>query len=102
MSTSEAKPRLRYGRDYLLQLRMHPLSIQRPKNLAEFEMAKEKLYLNQINSIAMFPNKHLLPTNVSSDILHSFVNLENSKNILRQHRALPSYFPTYYPLYASS
>ncbi|XP_035221735.1 uncharacterized protein LOC118194673 isoform X2 [Stegodyphus dumicola] len=96
MSTAEAKPHLQYGRDYLLQLRMHPLSIQRPKKLADFEMAKEK-----INSTAMFPNKNL-PTNVSSDILHSFVNLENSKNILRQRRTLTSYFPKYYPLYPSS
>ena len=34
-----------YNRDILLQLRLHPLSLQKPRELPEMEVVKDKVYV---------------------------------------------------------
>ncbi|GFS94946.1 uncharacterized protein NPIL_435541 [Nephila pilipes] len=79
----------KYGRDYLLQLRMHPCSLQKPNNLTNHEIVKDKLYLHQLN-FAIESQNGISPCAYSEDI-HMPLKPDH-ETMFRYHHSLPDCF----------
>ncbi|CAL1268509.1 unnamed protein product [Larinioides sclopetarius] len=79
----------KYGRDYLLQLRLHPLSLQKPDNLKNHDIVKEKLYLHQLNFGTGSQNAH---TSYPCSYTDFQMPLKDSENVLRYHHSIPECF----------
>ncbi|XP_055937453.1 uncharacterized protein LOC129966874 isoform X2 [Argiope bruennichi] len=77
----------KYGRDYLLQLRLHPFSLQKPDNLKNHDIVKEKLYLHQLNFGNGSQNTHLSQPCTYPDFP---MPLKDPENILRYHHSIPN------------
>ncbi|XP_071033985.1 putative leucine-rich repeat-containing protein DDB_G0290503 isoform X1 [Parasteatoda tepidariorum] len=89
----------KYGRDYLLQLRMHPLSLQKPQNLPIMEIVKDRLYLHQIDSMAS-PGGDESQYHHYTDDMYAFMKHDNAYKRFSQ-RSSPGYTSRSCPEYAS-
>lgn len=89
-STTQNAAERKYGRDYLLQLRLHPFSLQKPSNLKMHEIVKDKLYLQQLN-FAIESQNSTLPCPYSDD-LHMSLKPDH-ETLFRYHHSIPDCFP---------
>ncbi|GBM41437.1 hypothetical protein AVEN_129629-1 [Araneus ventricosus] len=85
-TTSRNMVQYKYGRDYLLQLRLHPLSLQKPDNLKNHDIVKEKLYLHQLNFGTGSQNTRASYPCSYPDFQ---MPLKDPENILRYHHSIP-------------
>ncbi|GFT18145.1 uncharacterized protein TNCV_183101 [Trichonephila clavipes] len=89
-STPQNAAERKYGRDFLLQLRLHPFSLQKPSNLKMHEIVKDKLYLHQLN-FAIESQNSILPCPYADDF-HMSLKPEH-ETLFRYHHSVPDCFP---------
>ncbi|KAG8175497.1 hypothetical protein JTE90_025510 [Oedothorax gibbosus] len=88
----------RYERDFLLQLRLHPFSLQKPKSLKDLEIIKDKLYLHQVdNNFGSNGNNSLNLRTVYQGTMKP-----DSESMFRTSRIFSNYYSRNGPLYSSS
>ncbi|GIX67500.1 uncharacterized protein CDAR_17241 [Caerostris darwini] len=90
MNSSQNLGERKYGRDYLLQLRLHPFSLQKPKHLKEHDIVKDKLYLHQLNGIGS-QNANLSMPCTYSDYVHMALK-QDPETLIRYHHSMPDCF----------
>lgn len=80
-----------YRRDILLQLRLHPLSLQKPENLPAIEVVKNKLYLHSIIDSTSSADKYMDSSTYQASLKPEHCSLKHD------YPLLPHYFNRLYP-----